>query len=426
VAIGPLIVYSGVDVQFYVDTIDDNVPVCHLLGCSTCFAPIQVTNGFTQTVSGDVLYTIVKDAVVASARITDQNTASSNFINLLMLNPLANYSFVYYAASINFVGGYLQSLHSNDVYVFIVSALANNVEVRVAPSKETIINDRKVLYGEESIVTLNAGQSITVTSSEDLTGSRVTANKAVSFYSGHHCATGSTDRCSVLIEQIPPYNSWGNTFLLHTNITVTVANMFRFIASDAGANIQLLCTTNDADNETSNYYLEFRQNIILDISHDNCVVTSDEDILIIQYSNSNESPMDTFMTVVPALTQYEEIYIISTPNYQSVDSYVALTVTDTNPNLNPLFLNNVQISVVWESINLEGSIHYYAVLHLPYENRHRLEFSGSDIKFGAIVFRFNQSNIYGFVAGMELSLKTDLPTQGIYKSKIISHNLIIL
>jgi len=257
VAIGPLILYSGVDVQFYVNAIDDNVPVCHLLGCSTCLSPIQIISGFTQTLSGDVLYTIAKDTSVASARITDHNTTSTDYINLLMLDPIANYSFVYYAASIDFVGDYLQSLHSNDVSVFIVIAVTNNVEIRVAPSKEIIINDKVVLYGEESIVKLNAGELLTITSSEDLTGSRVTSNKAVSFYSGHYCAAGSTDNCSLLIEQIPPFNSWGNSFILHTNISVTMANTFKFIASDIGANIQVHCTT-DGNDETSSYSLGFR------------------------------------------------------------------------------------------------------------------------------------------------------------------------
>ena len=414
VAIGPLILHSAVDVIFYVNAIDDNVPVCHLLGCSTCLAPIQVIPGLTQTVSGDVLYTIAKDTAVASARITDQNTASTDFINLLMLDPLANHSFVYYAASIDFVGDYLQSLHSNDVSVFIVTALASNVEVRVAPSKEITINDKIVQSGEETIVILNVGQTITVTSSEDLTGSRVTANKAISFYSGHYCATGSTENCSILIEQIPPYNSWKNSFILHTNINVTVANMFKFIASDVGAHIQLQCTTNGEDIYFfSSFHLGFRQHRVLNISQDHCVVNTDEDILIIQYSSSNQSPMNTFMTVVQAIPQFEEIYIISTPNYQSIDSYVALTVTATNPSLNPLLLNNVQTNITWESVNIDGNTHYYTVLSLPYDNRHRLEFLGSDVEFGAIMFEFNHTNIYAFPAGMKLSLMTDLPMQGI-------------
>jgi len=120
------------------------------------------------------------------------------------------------------------------------------------------------------------------------------------------------------------------------------------------------------------------------------------------------------MTVVQALSQFEERYVISTPDYQVLDTYVALTVTTTDPNLNPLLLNSVQKNVVWESIIIGGNTHYYAVLNLPYSSRHKLEFLGSDIKFGAVVFKFNETNIYALPAGMQLSFLTDLPKEGNY------------
>ena len=53
----------------------------------------------------------------------DSLTQSSDYTLVLMLDPQADHTFVYYAASIDFIGGYLQALHSNDNSVMRITAL---------------------------------------------------------------------------------------------------------------------------------------------------------------------------------------------------------------------------------------------------------------------------------------------------------------
>ena len=127
------------------------------------------------------------------------------------------------------MGDHLQQIHSNDQSIIQIIALTKNAEGRIAPNVGIEVNHYQVQKGEEYITTLDIGKSVIVTSSEDLTGSRVTANKVISFYSGHYCATGSTDNCSAFIEQIPPFNSWRNSFILHTNVSGLIGNMFKLI-----------------------------------------------------------------------------------------------------------------------------------------------------------------------------------------------------
>jgi len=120
------------------------------------------------------------------------------------------------------------------------------------------------------LLELDVSAIITVDSEVDLTGSKV-----ISFDSGHYCATGSTDDCSVLIEQIPPFNSWGNSFILHTNVSGLIGNMFKLISSDIGASVSINCTSDGINYESNNYSLSFRQNLVLNIAHDYCRVNSD-------------------------------------------------------------------------------------------------------------------------------------------------------
>ena len=387
-----------------------STPVCHLYGCTRCFGPSLVENSVTRALSGDRIYLADSGKVVATAVLTLAGRMPSDYSLILMMNPFASHSFVYYAASVDFVGDHLQQLHSNDQTIIQIIALTNSTEVRIAPNTGIIINKYAVQRGEEYIITLDVGKSVMITSSEDLTGSRITANKAILLYSGHYCATSSTDNCSVLIEQIPPFNSWGNSFILHTNVSGLIGNMFKLISSDIGASVSINCTSDGINYESNNYHLGFRQHLVLSITHHHCIVNSDENILIIQFIDSSQPPLDTFMTIIPAIDQFEDYYVMNTNN-----SYVVLTVVGTNPNIIPILLDDNPATVSWEVFILNESVYYYGVLQLP-AGRHTLTFLKGVVNFGAIIYGSSGTDTYALPAGMKLDLATDLPSQGMLKS----------
>jgi len=396
--------------QLYVNVRNSTAaPLCHLFGCSTCTSPVIVNNLTTSTLTANILYLGVGGLFTASIVSTDLRTQSKDYSLSLLLDPFANHSFVYYAASINFVGDHLQALHSNDHSVFRVVALANNTEVRIAPNRNVNISGTMVRFGEEFIMLLAIGESVMVTSSEDLTGSRVTANKVISFYSGHYCATGSADNCSILIEQIPPFNAWGNSFILHTNISGLIGNMFKLISSDIGAGVSINCTSDGINYESSNYHLGFRQHLVLSITHLHCIVNSDENVLIIQFKDSSNGLTDSFMTIIPASNQFDNLYTFNT--YMNFNNYIALSVSSDNPNLNTLLLDNNPATIRWEMINLNGVTYYYGVLN-PSSGRHTLTFSGNNIKFGAIIYGSGVNDSYSLPAGMISKLSKRLPLHG--------------
>ena len=401
---------SSVSIQLNVNVRNiTTAPLCHLFGCSSCTSPVIVSNLSTSTLTASILYLGAGGLFTASIVSRDFRTQSTDYSLSLMLDPFADHSFVYYAASVDFMGDHLQALHSNDDSVFRVVALANNTEVRIAPNRDVSINEMIVRFGEECVMVLEMGESVMVTSGDDLTGSRVTANKAISFYSGHYCATGSTDNCSVLIEQIPPFNSWGNSFILHTNVSGLIGNMFKLISSDIGASVSINCTSDGINYESNNYHLGFRQHLVLSITHHHCIVNSDENILIIQFKDSSNEFMDTFMTILPAIDQFDDFYVLNT--HTNFNNYIALSVTSSNPNLNTLLLDNNHTTVRWELLNLNEETYYYGVLNLS-PGRHTLTFSGTDITFGAIIYGSGTTDSYSLPAGMICNVSRDLPLQG--------------
>ena len=413
VAFGKLSTFNSVNIRFHVNAIHNNgtTPVCQLFGCTTCTAPIMVDDR-TSILTADKLYSVARGMLVASAVFIDSLTGSSDYTLVLMLDPQADHTFVYYAASIDFIGGYLQGLHSNNNSVMRITALTRSTEVRIAPSHDVNINGSFVFHGEEITFILDAGETMTISSNEDLTGSRVTANKAVSLYSGHYCASGRTTNCSVLSEQIPPYNSWGNTFVLHTNVSGLRGNMFKIIASDVGADVMMNCTTDGTSYEVNNFNLGFRQHTVLSVTHDYCTVKSDENILIIQFRDSSPPLMDTFMTIIPALVHYEDSYVFNA--YEDFTNYVAITVKDTNITNNSIMINNSSVTVRWEMIELDGDVYYFSTLMLT-SGRHIITFSEGSVNFGAIIYGSNNNDMFALPAGMRLNIAENLTRAGLYK-----------
>ena len=403
---------------YYINSLINNtISVCHLFGY-TSTDPFEVAADRASRLNGNNIYSVRRNELVASIGLFDRRTLLQDFSLVLLLDPQANHSFVYYAASIDIVGEYLESIYSSNVSFFAITALVNNTVIRIAPSKTINIGGINVSYGEEHTVTLNFTDTLMVSSDEDLTGSRVTANRAITFYSGLHCtAPIRITNCAILTEQIPPYNSWGNSFVLHTNISGLRGNMFKIIASDVGANVSINCTTDGTDYEASNFNLGFRQHNVILVMHEYCTVDSDEDILMIQFKDGSQPLQDTFMTILPALDHFQTRYVFEV--YFNFETYVVLTVRNIDPSTVSLLHNDNPLDLEWKSVEINMNIYYYSILVLSYRyysSRHTLEFSRNDIKFGAMLYGVslveNNIDTYALPAGLALEVKEDLPIQG--------------
>ena len=404
VAFGELFTLNSVNISYFINLKQNNGInfICQLFGCTECTNPFVVYDS-TTILSNGTIYSVARGIFAASAVFTHSLTQSSDYTLVLMLDPQAYHAFVYYAASIDFVGSYLQALHSNDESFMKITALSSYTEIRIVPSQDVKINGSSIFHREEIIFTLNIGETVTVYSSEDLTGSRVTASNSVLFHSGHYCASGKTTNCGILNEQIPPYNSWGNTFTLRTNVNEVKGNMLKIIASDVGAYVLVNCTTDGANYEANNFNLGFRQHMVLSVSHDYCTIRSDENILIIQFSDSSPPLMDTFMTIIPALVHFEDSYVLNA--HEGFNNYIAIAVKDNDPTKDHLMINNNPVTVAWKILELDGDTYYFGAVTLT-AGRYKVSFPLNSIKFGVILYGSNKNGAHAFPAGMKLNIKT--------------------
>ena len=412
-AFGELNAFHNVNIKFYVNSKESDGTgfICLLSGCTRCTTPILVDNN-TSILSTNRLYTVARGTFAASAVFVDSLTQSSDYTLVLMFAVQATHSFVCYAAAVDFIGGYLQALHSNDDFYIRVVALASNTEIRIAVNQDAYINESYYVFHREEIVyTLGIGETVVVSSKYDLTGTRVTANNIVSFYSGHYCAPGRTTNCSILNEQLPPYNSWGNTFVLHTNINGLRGNMFKIIASDVGAYVFMNCTTDGTNYKANKFNLGFRQHTVLSVTHDYCTVKSDKSILIIQFRDSSPPLMDTFMTIIPALVHYEDNYVFNT--YKGFDNYIVITVKDLNVTTNSIMLDDSPITVKWQAMELDEDAYHFVTLKLT-PGRHKISFLENSTTFGVMIYGSNENDTFALPVGMRMKLDKNFTSTGLY------------
>jgi len=418
VAFGITMFLNDTSIQFYINSLhNDTVPICHLYGCMTCNQSLGVDNNKTLLIEDRIIFSVRSEQLTVTAQFSNTQSPSTDYTLLLMLDPQAEHSFVYYAASVNFMDAQLQSNHNNILHIM---AFTDNTEVRIAPSRDVTINGRMVLYGEEYIILiLNIGETVTVVSSEDLTGSRVTTNKATSFYSGQICTSAQSSNCSMLIQQIPPYNSWGNSFIVHTNISSRdgFSDKFKIVASDMGADVLFTCTNDGTVYDHNNFTLDFRQHSVLATDYKYCIITSNEKILLLQFQDGNDNLVGTFSTVIPAEIQYTDYYVFNA--FENFTSIAALTVKSEHLIIAPLLLDDFLVEVNWKQIEFGEYVFSYTTLTLD-TGRHTLTFSGTSIKFGAVLYGFNKTDVYGLPAGIELDQTTSFPFQG-----VVNHNYAI-
>ena len=103
--------------------------------------------------------------------------------------------------------------------------------------------------GRKSIFTANAGQTILILHTDDLSGTIIKANNPLSVFSGHECAEIPLDvtACDYVVEQMPPTITFGYTFFLVPLADRESGDMFRVGTVDDGTEVTVTCVTSPGD-----------------------------------------------------------------------------------------------------------------------------------------------------------------------------------
>ncbi len=101
--------------------------------------------------------------------------------------------------------------NETDNFILIVANEASTNVSIVIPGNVKCLVDSLVKTAQTVVISLNEAQTLLITSNQDLTGIRVSADKKLALFSGNRRAIGRQGSVQA-VEQLPPGTSWGTEY----------------------------------------------------------------------------------------------------------------------------------------------------------------------------------------------------------------------
>ena len=281
--------------------------------------------------------------------------------------------------------------------------------VSFRPSTILIVacEDNTTITTPSTTITLNRQQTYIFREFSDLSGTRVVSTKPISFFSGHECTripNNSVGACDLLIEQVPPTNTWGSFFLGASFLGKSSGAIYRVLTASDSTTVTVNCTTMAQPAtytlSTAGSWQEFEA-----LASSFCSIESNNPVLVMEYAKGFvlDNIGDPFMTMIPPVEQYSNNYVFNvlpefTTNYITI--YVApeyyqperIFVDDSN-----LFTNS------WTAVYCStGALCGYVTGRNLSAGEHRLYHTDADARVGVSAYGFNTHNSYGYPGGLQL------------------------
>ena len=230
----------------------------------------------------------------------------------------------------------------------LIVGCQDGTEVMITPSRQLDTISRFVpanLGGTQTpsprtplhIVDLDPLTSITLSSQDDLSGTKIASDKPIAVFTGHECGnvpTVNVGTCDYMVQQVPPMVTWGRLFFTvpivgrysgdhyrvattteNTQFTVTCRTLTNHTPTTATFTIDFNYATgsgfevfNTNSGTTSGSPSSRKENLQW------CCIESNNPVLVMQYAQGGIA--DTFggplMTIIPPVVQYLNNYTVPT------------------------------------------------------------------------------------------------------------------
>ena len=255
----------------------------------------------------------------------NEEVASNDaYLALPIISRPAGSSYEYIAASVHGDSGSPQQAKDS---VILVIGTENDTEIIVEPSVlishpfASLLTGRHFIPGTSvntRTITIQRFQTFYLqVRGGDISGTRIIANKPISFFSGHECANIplTSQPCDMLIEQVPPIDTWGTEVVTIPLITRS-ADTIKVFASQASTIISVTRTDISSGVVTSDPSFTLNRNQFRELDIDDyALIQSNNPIGVFQFSRSfvtdSEIDSDPFMMWVPSCEQYHDSFAVA-------------------------------------------------------------------------------------------------------------------
>ena len=309
----------------------------------------------------------------------------------------------------------------NDTYVTVIPSISITfgIPYRLAPLR-SFFNG---IPNHSNTIKIGQFQTVYLQNNRDISGTRVIADKPISVFSGHECAhiPENAGPCDMLIEQIPPVDTWGTTVVI-IPLKTRSGDLVKVFAADNSTTVNITQTdfnTGKVTNDPS-FTLdsgEYREIVISDY----ILIQSNRPIGVFQFSRSWQSEgvrvSDPFMIYVPPIEQYRNSYAVATAQFDpSLEgtaerplrvpyiNYTNIVVPAEYFNVSLMTINNspANVSDFVAIRNADNTIWGYGAQILLDEGTQIVSHQTNEAKLGVSLYGFTYLMSWGYSGGMGL------------------------
>lgn len=254
---------------------------------------------------------------------------------------------------------------------FLLVGCRNNTKVRIIPNKirlsiPNIYNpERRFVAGGQGVIefTLNSMETLLVTSTEDLSGTRISSDEPISVFTGHECGQvpATVTTCDHMVEQVPPQHTWGMQFFT-APLKRESGDLFKIASTNTNlTKVNITCTEMEKNFSNSTFStLSLGGNEVFSFErgpHDYCCIESTNPLLVMQLgkgSSVNSGVGDPLLLTIPAAQQYTNNFTV-VQDRVSKHHYLNIIVPvqyfeDTPQGHSHIRINDVTASNTWAPI----------------------------------------------------------------------------
>ena len=318
-------------------------------------------------------------------------------------------AYVYYGVSVPRAESGNRRNHDSSI---LIVGTENNTTVKVTTTQLVNISTSTTLDpGTEHTFVINRLQTFYIGTVKDLSGTKIVTDRPVSVFSGHQCARVSLDveRCSYLIEQIPPTALWGN---VHYVAPFAKKNLFtiKIVAAYDFTVVNIYCNNIMVSHTTID---EGKFFVRVSSGKEYCAIYSDKEVLVVQLSHggNNDSRFGApMMTLVPATNQYlnkfESSTIVNPRGKFTHYVNIIVMVPYNQSNMIYLIAEGVNRSLdteQWVPIRVNNTIEAYATqIENISQGMIQIFHTNAKAQMMTFVYGFAQHDGYGHIGGIHI------------------------
>ncbi|MGE3277324.1 MAG: MBG domain-containing protein, partial [Vicinamibacterales bacterium] len=346
------------------------------------YAPVALATPFTTqvtfTASGqvqrvDLPATATPYSAAQSADIQANDVIGDKAIHITSTggsSPFTVYGFSNSAATADAMLGLPVNVLGNRYFVAGYGATNSTAQsgsqfvvVGTQPNTQVTITPTAVIPSSGFTTNLGAGAPYTITlqpgqtylargavGTTDLTGTRIEADQPVAVFSGNRCGNVPVGygACDILLEQLPPTDAWGESFLTVPHALRTRGDVFRIVAAEDGTQVTINGGTPIALNAG-----QFYETTLTTASY--IQTNAGHPTLVTQYEPSAAFDLADFISSDPLRLQRDPSMSIVCPFEQYLDEYTFSTPTNSGfDNYN--FVNIVAPTEITGTLLLDGAV----------------------------------------------------------------------